>query len=76
MCSLALVAWFSTMIAECGKLLSFTLGLCEIPRGKTLFHLEDGEIVLVRLARMLGEAKNDSVLFKWMLHSRIHIPRR
>lgn len=51
MCSLALVAWFSTMIAEFQKLLSFTVGLFEIPRGKTVFHLEDGEIVLVRLAR-------------------------
>ncbi|CAJ1343421.1 unnamed protein product [Effrenium voratum] len=51
MCCLALVAWFSTIIAEFGKLFSFTLGLMEIPRGHTLFHLEDDQIVLVRLSR-------------------------
>ncbi|CAJ1383315.1 unnamed protein product [Effrenium voratum] len=52
MCCLALVAWFSTIIAEFGKLFSFTLGLMEIPRGHTLFHLEDDDqIVLVRLSR-------------------------
>lgn len=30
MCTLALVAWFSTMIAEFGKLLTFMVGLFEL----------------------------------------------
>ena len=51
MCSLALLTWYATIIAEFGKLLHFAIGLMEIPRGRTLFHVEDDQIVLMKLSR-------------------------
>ena len=51
MCALALLTWFATIIAEYGKLFHFALGLAEVPRGHTIFHLEEDQIVLTKLSR-------------------------
>lgn len=50
MCVLALVAWFSTMLAEIGYLLSFTAALLSVSRGKTVFHEDKGTVVLHSLS--------------------------
>mmetsp|Transcript_68377 Transcript_68377/g.160301 ORF Transcript_68377/g.160301 Transcript_68377/m.160301 type:complete len:1015 (-) Transcript_68377:327-3371(-) len=51
MCALALLTWFATMISEYGKLFHFALGLSEVPKGHTVFHLEEDQIALVKLSR-------------------------